>query len=148
MSIGLGWQVWACWKLIQLKSDWKSWFYKKFNDYLISLKHMPKIKTNTTNTCSQIKTNISVFYYTYPMSHIDSICILGFDKGISQNVLSCLNLNICWCTYFLFYIFTLQKWRISEQTVLTLTMYVVLLEDKYPGHIGVAIILPFTRVLF
>ena len=47
----------------------------KLKSSLISLKHTPKIKTNTTNTCSQIKTNISVIYYTHPMSHIDSICI-------------------------------------------------------------------------
>ena len=46
-----------------------------FNDYLISLRHTPKIKTNATNTCSQIKTNISLIYYTHLMSHIDSICI-------------------------------------------------------------------------
>ena len=36
----------------------------------------------------------------------------------------------------------------NMQANCTDTYDVVLLEDKYPGHIGVAIILPFTRVLF
>ena len=88
-----------------------------FNDYLISLKHTPKIKTNTTCSCShicflskindyvillkQIKKKYFRIYHKHPMTHIDSIPFaLGFDKVVCGNILFCLHLNICWYIYY------------------------------------------------